>query len=56
MSHDRYFMDKIVDHLICVSMTNGNMWQIFLGIIQIIELYEDSQPKENFQKEEKVDY
>ena len=53
VSHDRYFMDKIVDHLF-VFDTNGNITD-FPGNYSDYRTYEDSQPKENIHKEVKAD-
>ena len=53
VSHDRYFMDKIVDHLF-VFDTNGNI-NGFPGNYTDYRAYEDSQPVKQVVKEKSVD-
>jgi ATP-binding cassette subfamily F protein uup len=52
VSHDRYFMDKVVDHLF-VFDTNGNISD-FPGNYTDYRAYEDSQPLTQVAKEKKV--
>ncbi|HBK70329.1 MAG TPA: ABC transporter [Flavobacteriaceae bacterium] len=53
VSHDRYFMDKIVDHLF-VFEDKGQV-NIFPGNYSDYRAYEDSQPKESAKKEKIVE-
>ncbi len=53
VSHDRYFMDKIVDHLF-VFEDKGQV-NIFPGNYSDYRAYEDSQPKESIKKEKVVE-
>ncbi len=53
VSHDRYFMDKIVDHLFVLD-TSGNISD-FPGNYSDYRAYEGSQPKEELQKVKKED-
>ena len=53
VSHDRYFMDKVVDHLF-VFDTNGNISD-FPGNYTDYRTYEDSQPLKEVIKEKRVD-
>ena len=52
VSHDRYFMDKVVDHLFVFDM-NGNISD-FPGNYTDYRAYEDSQPIKQVTKEKKV--
>lgn len=49
VSHDRYFMDKIVDHLFVFS--EGGYIDDFPGNYSDYRIYEDSQPQEKQEKE-----
>jgi ATP-binding cassette subfamily F protein uup len=51
VSHDRYFMDKIVDHLF-VFRGNGEV-EDFPGNYSDFRAYEDSKPKEEIEEEKK---
>jgi len=53
VSHDRYFMDKIVDHLF-VFDTGGNITD-FPGNYSDYRVYEDSQPAKEIVKEKSID-
>ncbi len=53
VSHDRYFMDKVVDHLFILD--NGGDITDFPGNYSDYRIYEDSQPKEETVKEKKED-
>ena len=53
VSHDRYFMDKIVDHLFIFD-TNGNITG-FPGNYTDYRAYEDSQPVKQVVKEKGID-
>jgi ATP-binding cassette subfamily F protein uup len=53
VSHDRYFMDKIVDHLF-VFDTHGNI-NGFPGNYTDYRAYEDSQPVKQIVKEKNID-
>jgi len=53
VSHDRYFMDKIVDHLF-VFEEKGQV-NVFPGNYSDYRAYEDSQPKETVIKENKAE-
>jgi len=53
VSHDRYFMDKIVDHLFVLD-DDGNI-NGFPGNYSDYRTYEDSQPSKEFIKEKKTD-
>ena len=53
VSHDRYFMDKVVDHLF-VFDTNGII-NGFPGNYSDYRAYEDSQPTKEFLREKKTD-
>nr|WP_196895751.1 ABC-F family ATP-binding cassette domain-containing protein [Aureivirga marina] len=53
VSHDRYFMDKIVDHLF---VFRGNaVIEDFPGNYSDFRVYEDSTPKEETPKKEKIE-
>ena len=49
VSHDRYFMDKLVDHLFILE--DGGEITDFPGNYSDYRIYEDSQPKEELLKE-----
>ena len=53
VSHDRYFMDKIVDHLFIFD-TGGNV-SGFPGNYSDYRTYEDSQPAKEITKEKNID-
>ncbi len=53
VSHDRYFMDKVVDHLFVLE--DGGEITDFPGNYSDYRTYEDSQPKEDNLKEKPVD-
>ncbi len=53
VSHDRYFMDKVVDHLFILD--NGGDITDFPGNYSDYRTYEDSQPKEETVKEKTED-
>lgn len=53
VSHDRYFMDKVVDHLFILE--DGGEITDFPGNYSDYRIYEDSQPKEDNSKEKAVD-
>jgi ATP-binding cassette subfamily F protein uup len=53
VSHDRYFMDKIVDHLFVLG-AQGNITD-FPGNYSDYRIYEDSKPTEEIIREKKID-
>ncbi len=53
VSHDRYFMDKIVDHLFVLD-AQGNITD-FPGNYSDYRIYEDSKPMEEIIREKKID-
>ncbi|HHC79754.1 MAG TPA: ABC transporter ATP-binding protein [Flavobacteriia bacterium] len=53
VSHDRYFMDKIVDHLFVLD-AQGNITD-FPGNYSDYRIYEDSKPTEEIIREKKID-
>jgi len=53
VSHDRYFMDKVVDHLFVLD-DEGNISD-FPGNYSDYRIYEDSQPSKEITKEKKTD-
>ena len=53
VSHDRYFMDKVIDHLFILD-TDGNITD-FPGNYSDYRSYEDSQPQKQAVAKEKVD-
>ena len=53
VSHDRYFMDKVVDHLFVLD--DGGNISDFPGNYSDYRIYEDSQPSTEITKEKKTD-
>ena len=53
VSHDRYFMDKVVDHLFVLD--DGGNISDFPGNYSDYRIYEDSQPSKEITKEKKTD-
>ena len=53
VSHDRYFMDKVVDHLFVLD--DGGNISGFPGNYSDYRIYEDSQPSKEITKEKKTD-
>ena len=53
VSHDRYFMDKVVDHLFVLD--DGGNISDFPGNYSDYRIYEDSQPSKEITKEKKAD-
>jgi ATP-binding cassette subfamily F protein uup len=53
VSHDRYFMDKVVDHIFVFD--NGGNISDFPGNYTDYRIYEDSQPVQERTKEKKID-
>ena len=53
VSHDRYFMDKVVDHLFVLD--DGGNISDFPGNYSDYRIYEDSQPSKELSKEKKTD-